>query len=283
MGAGSSQYEACQAQPSEEQSKNFENQSEAKPSSFDYPGAKAVGNIYGKPSSSDYQIAKAVGNTSEAKPNDNKAKAAEKIPAGKHPHSFEAITKEADIPIDKSSIEKLQSQLQAGISLNHRRKKYWVDGMYNNCFMLYARDLSITWAEDKRYWRWLQLKETSDELIDTAELLNVCWLEIHGKFETTKLSPGTSYEVVFVVMLKDPAYGWDVPVNVRLVLPDGSKQEHKVNLMEKPRGQWINIPAGEFRTSPEKPGEIEFSIYEYEGGIWKKGLVIKGVKIQPKK
>ena len=123
MGAGSSQYEACQAQPSEEQSKNFENQSEAKPSSFDYPGAKAVGNIYeGKPSSSDYQIAKAVGNTSEAKPNDNKAKAAEKIPAVKLRYSFEAIIKEADIPLDKSSFVKLQSQLQAGIFLNQRRK-----------------------------------------------------------------------------------------------------------------------------------------------------------------
>ncbi len=118
--------------------------------------------------------------------------------------------------------------------------------------------------------------------VDVAELLNVCWLEVHGKFETTKLSPGTLYEVAFEIMLKDPAYGWEVPVNVRLILPDGNKQEHKENLMKKPRGQWIEIPVGEFVTSQEKTGEIEFSIYEYEGGMWKRGLLIKGVAIRPK-
>lgn len=83
-------------------------------------------------------------------------------------------------------------------------------------------------------------------------------------------------------MLKDPAYGWEIPVNLRLTLPDGSKQEHKENLMEKPRGRWIEIPAGEIKSSTEKTGEMEFSLYEYEGGKWKKGLLIKGVKIQPK-
>lgn len=118
--------------------------------------------------------------------------------------------------------------------------------------------------------------------VDVAELLNVCWLEVGGKFETNKLSPGTLYEVAFEIMLKDPAYGWEVPVNIRLTLPDGNKQEHKENLMKKPRGEWIEIPVGEFVTSPENTGEIEFSIYEYEGGKWKRGLVIKGVAIRPK-
>lgn len=48
---------------------------------------------------------------------------------------------------------------------------------------------------------------------------------MRGKFEITKLSPGTAYEVAFVILLKENAYGWEVPVNVRLVLPDGKKQE----------------------------------------------------------
>ncbi|KAL5545321.1 hypothetical protein UlMin_009105 [Ulmus minor] len=257
MGAGSSQYEA-----SEEQSKNFENQREA------------------KPSSSDYQIAKAVG---KAKPNDNKDKAAEKIPAVKLRYSFEAIIKEADIPLDKSSIEKLQSQLQAGIFLNQRRKKFWVDGKSNNCFMLYARDLTIHWIEDGRYWKWVPLKETSGEWIDTAELLNVCWLSFSGKFEQKNLTPKTLYEVACVVMLKHSGSGWYVPVTVRLDLPDGSKQERRVNMIEKPRDQWINIPFGEFQTSPEIPGEIVFYFHGFEGGNWKSGLLIKGVKIEPKK
>jgi hypothetical protein len=117
-------------------------------------------------------------------------------------------------------------------------------------------------------------------VVDAAELLNVCWLEVHGKFGTRKLSPGTTYRVAFVIMLKDTARGWEVPVNVRLVLPDGDKQERKENLMKKPRGEWIEIPVGEFVV--EEVGDIEFSVYEYEGGDWKGGLVIKGVAIRPK-
>lgn len=105
---------------------------------------------------------------------------------------------------------------------------------------------------------------------------------MHGRFEIENLSPGRLYEVVFVVMLKDPAYGWEVPVKMRLTLPDGSRQEHKEILLEKPRGRWIEIPAGEIKSSAEKTGEMEFSLYEYDGGVWKRGLLIKGVKIQPK-
>lgn len=128
----------------------------------------------------------------------------------------------------------------------------------------------------------MQFLFCSDEHLAVAELLDVCWLEVHGRFEIANLSPGRLYEVVFVVMLKDPAYGWKVPVNLRLTLPDGSRQEHKEILMEKPRGRWIEIPAGEIKSSAEKTGEMEFSLYEYDGGEWKRGLLIKGVKIQPK-
>ena len=106
-----------------------------------------------------------------------------------------------------------------------------------------------------------------------AEILKVCWLEVHGKFEIAKLSPGVMYEVAFVVMMKDPAYGWEVPVNLKLALPDGNTQERKENLREKPKGQWIEIPVGQFRTTSENIGEIEFSLFEYEGRKWKRGLV----------
>lgn len=119
-------------------------------------------------------------------------------------------------------------------------------------------------------------------MIEVAQLKRVCWLEVLGKFDTRKLSPGILYEVSFVVMLKDPAQGWEVPVNVRLVLPGGKKQEHKENLMEKLRVRRIEIPVGEFVASAQDVGEMEFSMYEYEGGMWKQGLVIEGVAIKPK-
>ncbi|KAK6797074.1 hypothetical protein RDI58_004775 [Solanum bulbocastanum] len=200
------------------------------------------------------------------------------------PHNYEEILKEADSSVDRSSLDKLYDQLYTGIYLNQKRKKYWVDKKSNgNCFMLYARDLLITWAENNRFWHWPFVQESSDVLLPAAELLDVCWLEIHGRFNTTKLSPGLIYEVVFIVMLKDPAYGWENPVNLRLILPDGSRQGHTENMVEKPREKWIEIPAGEFMTSADqKNGEIEFSLYEYEGGNWKKGLVIKGAVLRPK-
>ncbi|XP_042025220.1 protein PHLOEM PROTEIN 2-LIKE A1-like [Salvia splendens] len=198
------------------------------------------------------------------------------------PHNCGDILKHADSPVDISATTN-QEVLYAGVFLNQKRKKYWVDKQSNcNCFMIFAQSLSITWAEDQRFWHWPLLKESSDENLAVAELLDVCWLEVHGRFEVANLSPGRLYEIVFVVMLKDPAYGWEDPVNLRLTLPDGTRQERKENLMEKPRGRWIDIPVGEFKSSTEKTGEMEFSLYEYEGGKWKRGLLIKGVKIHPK-
>ncbi|KAL3654582.1 hypothetical protein CASFOL_001567 [Castilleja foliolosa] len=198
------------------------------------------------------------------------------------PHKYEDILKHADSPVDKST-DKLLEQLYAGVVLNQNKKKYWVEKESNrNCFFLFARDLSITWAEDNRFWAWPSLKESSDESVEIAELVNVCWLELHGKFEISNLSPETTYEVAFILKLKDPAYGWQVPVNLRLTLPDGTKQERKVNLMEKPRDKWIEVSAGDFKSSSENAGKIEISLFEYEGGKWKKGLLIKGVSIRPK-
>nr|XP_027088996.1 lectin-like [Coffea arabica]XP_027088997.1 lectin-like [Coffea arabica] len=201
----------------------------------------------------------------------------------KLPHNHEEILKDADAPVDKSSTEKLYDQLYAGVFLNQKKKKYWIDRTSKrNCFMLYARNLSITWAEDRSCWHWPFIKESSDVTLVAAELLNVCWLEIHGWFNTVNLTPRTLYQVVFVLMLKDPAYGWGIPVNFRLILADGSRQEHRENMMDKPRGKWIEVLAGEFETLPENNGNMECSMYEYEGGGWKRGLVIKGILIRPK-
>ncbi|KAK2975492.1 hypothetical protein RJ640_005801 [Escallonia rubra] len=203
----------------------------------------------------------------------------------KKPHNCEAILKDADIPIDRSSVEKLLDQLYAGVFLNKKRKKYWVERTSDhNCFMLFARDLAITWAAHELYWRWPSFKETRILIFETVREIHTDHLsfcsdafvevaEVHGRFETTNLSPGIVYEVLFVVMLKEPAYGWEVPVNFRLILPDGSTQGHKENLMEKETGKWIEILAGKVMAIPDNVGDIQFSLYEYEGGIWKRSLL----------
>ncbi|XP_039168977.1 uncharacterized protein LOC104446486 [Eucalyptus grandis] len=166
----------------------------------------------------------------------------------------------------------------------NRTVKHWVEKeSKKNCFMIYARGVSITWAENNSYWQWLTEKDapSDDAPVEMAELLNVCWLDVHGRFDVSKLSPGTTYEVAFVILMRSSGDGWQIPVNMQLTLPDGTKQEHKENLMEKPRGDWIEIKAGELSTSKHKEGEMEVSMFEH-GGLWKRGLVIKGVLIRPK-
>lgn len=140
--------------------------------------------------------------------NEEKAKA--KQTAQKIPHNFEDILKDADCPRDKSSAEEKLGQLQAGILLNQKKKaslsvslvhlkhlylylniylfflsngkfhtsrvpllwqKYWVDKNSNNCFMVYARDLSICWVEDLRYWKWTSMKETRYTYIHIKKFL----------------------------------------------------------------------------------------------------------------
>lgn len=194
------------------------------------------------------------------------------------PHNYEAIIKSSD---DKSSPQKLYEQLHAGIFLNGRKIKYWVKGNNNiNCFMVYANGLEISWAEDQRHWL-LHNIETSDGEITVAVLRNVTWLEVHGKLHTSNLTPGITYQVAYIIMVEETAFGLRVPVNFRLTLPNGTKKEHKENLTHKPREEWVRIPIGEFKASPENLGEIECSLYEFQGGNWKKGLVIQGVIIEP--
>ncbi|KAJ8763743.1 hypothetical protein K2173_003525 [Erythroxylum novogranatense] len=202
----------------------------------------------------------------------------------KLPHNCEAILREADSPLDWSSLDKLYDQLLTGVSLKQKRKKYWIEKKSNsNCFMLLARYLSITWSENNLYWKWSSLKETStDTAVDVAELLNVCWLEVHANFNMAYLSPGVVYEVLFVIMMRDTSSGWDVPVNVRLTFPNGIKQEHQENFKTQPRGLWMEIPVGEVVSTPDNnAGQMEIYMYEYKDGKWKTGLVIKGVIIRP--
>ncbi|KAF0920751.1 hypothetical protein E2562_036835 [Oryza meyeriana var. granulata] len=197
------------------------------------------------------------------------------------PHMFQEIVAE-----ENTTASALEDQVYTGIFLAGKTKKYWVDERTRyNCFMLFPRGLSITWSEDPKFWTWQPLKDGSgdaDTQIEVVSLQNVCWLEIHGKLELSYLTPGVTYEVVFEVMLVDPAYGWSVPVNLQLKFPDGTAQQRKENLQEKIRWKWLDLKVGEVKTQQGQKGEIEISMFEYDGGEWKRGLLIKGIKFLPK-
>ncbi|XP_039155755.1 uncharacterized protein PHLOEM PROTEIN 2-LIKE A4-like [Eucalyptus grandis] len=182
-------------------------------------------------------------------------------------------------------IEELCNRIYGGVFMNPNKLKFWVDqDLEKHCFLLLAQELSLTWIDNEQYWGWIDQKEKcfSGEVdIPAAELLEVCWLSIWGKFKTIMLSPKTPYEVAFVVKMNENSRGWHAPVNLSLTLPDGTTQGRIENLEEKQKGGWIDILAGTFMTNPKNVGEISFSFSE-TGGHWKSGILIKGVVLRPK-
>ncbi|CAM0958571.1 unnamed protein product [Alopecurus aequalis] len=176
-----------------------------------------------------------------------------------------------------------EAQATTGIILAGKTKKYWVDKNGNNCFMLFPRDMSIAWAENPDYWSWQPMEEGSDHDvgIKVAELKNVCWLEITGKQELSHLTPGVTYEVIFEAMLKRKSSGWHVPVDLRLKFPDGRVQEQKESLQERYSEEQLQLKVADVEAKKGLEGELVVSLSEH-GGHWKRGLIIKGIRITPK-
>jgi hypothetical protein len=97
----------------------------------------------------------------------------------------------------------------------------------------------------------------------------------------SELSPKVVYEIVYLVKLTNGASGWELPIVLKLSLPDGRTQERQLSLSEKPRKQWIELNVGNFQTENGGSGEVCFDIYQH-GGHWKNGLIIKGAVVRPK-
>ncbi|XP_030517467.2 uncharacterized protein PHLOEM PROTEIN 2-LIKE A4-like [Rhodamnia argentea] len=188
--------------------------------------------------------------------------------------------------VDSSiSVEEMCNRIYRGVLMNDNKLKFWVDeDLEKNCFLLLAEGLFIAGGDETEHWGWTNEKEqcfSSEVEIPVAELLDICWLEFSGKFKTIKLSPKTTYEVAFVVKMRDDGSGLHGPVNLTLTLPDGTTQGRIENMEETPKGEWRDIPVGTFMTTPQNVGEISFS-YCQVSGHWKSGLIVKGAVLRPK-
>ena len=143
-------------------------------------------------------------------------------------------------------------------------------------FLIVISDnLNLTWSCSDEYF----------EDIEVAVLLGVCWLEIKGEIRSIDLSPGTVYEVVFVVMMLNVDWCecnmWNYSVTLTLILPHSKKVTRHENLKQKPIGKWFEIQVGEFKMTPENVGEISFQLGEFSSD-WKCGAVLKCAIIRPK-
>ncbi len=138
------------------------------------------------------------------------------------------------------------------------------------------KNLNIVWSEDKRYWK------RDDE---TAELLQVCWLEVTG---SEKVRPGNRYKISFEVSLENNAFGWSgCPVSVMAKIGKKGRYSWKrvkpLDQFSAATGHFL-IPDDEFVMQVPPNGnvaqeELYFGLYEIWSGKWKGGLTIHKVII----
>ncbi|KAF7131510.1 hypothetical protein RHSIM_Rhsim09G0130600 [Rhododendron simsii] len=103
------------------------------------------------------------------------------------------------------------------------------------CYMLAARNLTIVWGDTPSYWRWISIPES--RFSEVAELINVCWLEIRGKINTSMLSPNTTYAAFFVFKSTVGAYGFEYQPTEVAVGVSGSESETQSVYLDPEGGQ----------------------------------------------
>lgn len=123
------------------------------------------------------------------------------------------------------------------------------------CYMLAARNLTIVWGDTPRYWRWISLPES--RFSEVAELVDVCWLEIRGKINTSMLSPDTTYAAFFVFKSTAGAQGFEYqPAEVAVGISGGESKTQSVFL------------------DPEGGKRLRYQIVPRHSGVFRHGFSI---------
>jgi len=118
---------------------------------------------------------------------------------------------------------------------------------------------------------------------EVAELLNVCWLEICCKIDVSVLSPKTTYCAYLVFKIAERSNGLGFPA-VASVKFGMYVSEHRVSLtFDEQSNDWLKLEMGEFFVDEGDEGEVDISLMETRGGHWKRGLIVQGIEIRPKK
>ncbi|XP_052182538.1 F-box protein PP2-B15-like [Diospyros lotus] len=180
------------------------------------------------------------------------------------------------------------------------------------CYMLSARELSITWATNSLYWCWKPSLQS--RFGEVAELITVCWLEIHGKISTRMLTPNTAYTAYLIVNFADRAYGLDYVPSEVLVEVDNHQSRGLIylrpeegkrkmpeliltcNRMEALRARvmkgeekvahergdgWLEVELGEFHNDGSEK-DVKMSLKEVKGEHLKGGLIVDGIELRPR-
>ncbi|KAL4018181.1 hypothetical protein IC575_021771 [Cucumis melo] len=108
-------------------------------------------------------------------------------------------------------------------------------------YVAYPRAASITWSDDTRYWSWAPA-DFCGYPIEEARLLQVSWLDCRWSMDSSSFKQDLWYNVSIEVMMANTASGWDIPLNLEIDMPDGSKQESQIVLAGKQPNVWFKIP-----------------------------------------
>ncbi|XP_020213595.1 F-box protein PP2-B15 [Cajanus cajan] len=177
-------------------------------------------------------------------------------------------------------------------------KMFWIEKRTGKiCYLLSARELSITWGNSLLYWSWKPIQGSRFE--EAAELITTCWLEIKGSIKSGMLSPKTLYGAYLKVRIADRAYGLDsLPSEVSVEVGNrnsrGTLYIHshcKTNRKSschcncKREDEWSEIELGSFYThskEEEEEEEVRMCLKEVKGVHLKGGLIVDGIEVRPK-
>ncbi|KAL8527917.1 hypothetical protein ACS0TY_005651 [Phlomoides rotata] len=206
------------------------------------------------------------------------------------PSDYREIISNSVSPLQFSSKKELFKKLSSSpILIDGGKKTFWVDKYTNKkCYMLSARELSITWSSNSLCWCWKTLPHS--RFPEAVELIMVHWLEIKGKINTRKLSPNTTYAAYIVLEINvSRAFGLSaVPTEVSIEVGDYktggricmNRDEGVERVIHKRGDGWLEVKLGEFcNYGCEKEVKMEFR--EIKGQQLKGGLVVEGIELRP--
>ncbi|XP_058740547.1 F-box protein PP2-B15-like [Vicia villosa] len=162
------------------------------------------------------------------------------------------------------------------------------------CYMLSARELSITFGNTPLYWSWKHVE--GSKFAEAAELRTIWWLEIKGTINIELLSPKTTYKAYLKVKIADRAYGLDLLPSEVSIEVGNYKSCEKVYIHSKCKRngkfsshckcecdeEWLEIELGSFYTeSSVQVEEVRMYLKEVEGVHLKGGLIIDGIELRP--
>ncbi|PUZ78183.1 hypothetical protein GQ55_1G432400 [Panicum hallii var. hallii] len=167
--------------------------------------------------------------------------------------------------------------------------------------LMVPRALHISWGDTPEYWRWIRLPESRFRFTEVAKLRYVWWLEARGRIRSKMLSQDSTYAAYIVFKTTHRhGHGLDYPPHEASITIAGSTSTHTVCLQynrshrhdfagnlalfpNKRTDGWMELEMGQFYNKDGDDGEVHISLMDTKRGTVKRGLIVQGIEIRPKR